>query len=113
MDRSIRCARVAVVGGCGGMGRVLVQALLETGVDVAVLDLPASLAENPVPSGALALEIDGSDASFAFLLTPVAASAGTTFVGSMSGLGVAGPSSTCAPLAFGGSIDPVLNVTSS
>jgi NAD(P)-dependent dehydrogenase (short-subunit alcohol dehydrogenase family) len=55
-------ARVAVVGGCGGMGRVLVQALLETGVDVAVLDLPASLAENPVPSGALALEIDGSDA---------------------------------------------------
>lgn len=55
-------ARVAVVGGCGGMGRVLVKALLETGVEVAVLDLPSSLAENPVPSDALALEIDGSDA---------------------------------------------------
>lgn len=53
-------ARVAVVGGCGGMGRVLVQALLDTGVEVAVLDLPRSLAEQAPPPQALALEIDGS-----------------------------------------------------
>ncbi len=56
-------SRVAVVGGCGGMGRVLVRALLDTGVLVAVLDLPASLAQNPPPPEALALAMDGSDAS--------------------------------------------------
>ena len=53
-------ARVAVVGGCGGMGRVLVQALLDTGVEVAVLDLPSSLAERAPPEQTLALEIDAS-----------------------------------------------------
>ncbi len=56
-------SRVAVVGGCGGMGRVLVRALLDTGVQVAVLDLPASLEQNPPPPGALAFSIDGSDAT--------------------------------------------------
>ncbi len=56
-------ARVAVVGGCGGMGRVLVRALLDTGVQVAVLDLPASLAQNPPPPEALAFSMDGSDAA--------------------------------------------------
>ena len=56
-------ARVAVVGGCGGMGRVLVRALLDTGVQVAVLDLPASLAQNPPPPEALAFSMDGSNAA--------------------------------------------------
>lgn len=56
-------ARVAVVGGCGGMGRMLVRALQATGVEVAVLDLPASLGQHPPPPGALAFEIDGSDAA--------------------------------------------------
>ncbi|MBM3352578.1 MAG: SDR family oxidoreductase [Betaproteobacteria bacterium] len=56
-------ARVAVMGGCGGMGRVLVHALLDTGVQVAVLDLPASIAQHPPPSEALALALDGSDAA--------------------------------------------------
>jgi 3-oxoacyl-[acyl-carrier protein] reductase len=55
-------ARVAVVGGCGGMGRRLVQALLATGVEVVVLDLPTSLTQNPPPAGVVALELDGSDA---------------------------------------------------
>jgi NAD(P)-dependent dehydrogenase (short-subunit alcohol dehydrogenase family) len=55
-------SRVAVVGGCGGMGRVLVRALLDTGVQVAVLDLPASLAQNPPPAEALSFAVDGSDA---------------------------------------------------
>jgi 3-oxoacyl-[acyl-carrier protein] reductase len=56
-------ARVAVVGGCGGMGRKLVAALQATGVDVAVLDLPASLDQHPPPAGALAFALDGSDAA--------------------------------------------------
>jgi 3-oxoacyl-[acyl-carrier protein] reductase len=56
-------SRVAVVGGCGGMGRVLVRALIDTGVQVAVLDLPTSLAQNPPPPEALALAMDGSDAA--------------------------------------------------
>jgi 3-oxoacyl-[acyl-carrier protein] reductase len=54
-------ARVAVVGGCGGMGRQVVQALLDTGVAVAVLDLPNSLAQNPPPAQVLPVAIDGSD----------------------------------------------------
>ena len=56
-------SRVAVVGGCGGMGRVLVRALLDTGAQVAVLDLPTSLAQNPPPIEALTLAMDGSDAA--------------------------------------------------
>ncbi len=54
-------SRVAVVGGCGGMGRAVVQALVQTGVQVAVLDLPASLASSP-PPGDIALEVDASRA---------------------------------------------------
>ena len=53
---------VAVAGGCGGMGKVLVRALLDTGVKVAVLDMETSLKQNPPPSEVLALAIDGSDA---------------------------------------------------
>ena len=54
---------VAVAGGCGGMGQVLVKALIDTGVNVAVLDMETSLVQNPPPSDVLALAIDGSDAS--------------------------------------------------
>ena len=54
-------ARVAVVGGCGGMGRQLVRALLQTGVSVAVLDLSSSMVQNPPPSQVLAIDMDGSD----------------------------------------------------
>jgi 3-oxoacyl-[acyl-carrier protein] reductase len=53
-------ARVAVVGGCGGMGRSLVDALLATGVEVAVLDLPSSLAEHPPPAGVDDIKLDAS-----------------------------------------------------
>lgn len=55
-------ARIAVIGGCGGMGRVLVRALLDTGVEPAVLDLSRSLAEQPPPGNVPAFAIDGSDA---------------------------------------------------
>jgi 4-hydroxy-3-methylbut-2-enyl diphosphate reductase len=54
--------RIGITAGASAP-EVLVQALLDTGVEVAVLDLPASLAEHPVPAPALALEIDGSDAA--------------------------------------------------
>ncbi len=49
-----------MVGGCGGMGRTLVAALLATGVEVAVLDLPSSLAEHPPPAGVTAITLDAS-----------------------------------------------------
>ena len=45
------------------MGRVLVRALQGTGVLVAVLDLPASLAQNPPPPEVLTVAMDGSDAA--------------------------------------------------
>jgi NAD(P)-dependent dehydrogenase (short-subunit alcohol dehydrogenase family) len=52
--------RIALLGGCGGIGRALVAACLRDGDDVAVLDLKSSLARHPPPSGAHAIEIDGS-----------------------------------------------------
>jgi len=54
---------VIVAGGCGGMGRALVRALCDTGVQVAVLDQPSALRAHPPPSGVLALPMDGSDAA--------------------------------------------------
>lgn len=54
-------ARVAVVGGCGGMGREVVRALLQTGVEVAVLDLPSSLTQHAPPAGVWQGPMDGSD----------------------------------------------------
>lgn len=44
------------------MGRSLVRALLETGVFVAVLDLPASIEAHPPPKQAMALPLDASNA---------------------------------------------------
>jgi 3-oxoacyl-[acyl-carrier protein] reductase len=57
----VKGARIAVVGGCGGMGRALVRALTETGVEAVILDLPRSLADHPPPVPSFAL--DGSDAA--------------------------------------------------
>jgi len=39
-------ASLAVLGGCGGIGRALVQAAIGIGLKVAVLDLPRSIAES-------------------------------------------------------------------
>ena len=52
--------RLAVLGGCGGIGRQLVIAAQQRGVSVAVLDLPASLARHPVPSGAIGISVDAT-----------------------------------------------------
>jgi 3-oxoacyl-[acyl-carrier protein] reductase len=41
-----RGSRLLVVGGCGGIGRALVAAALETGLRVAVFDLPKSMEEH-------------------------------------------------------------------
>lgn len=45
------------------MGRALVRALCDTGVEVAVLDQASALAQYPPPAGVLALAMDGSDAA--------------------------------------------------
>jgi NAD(P)-dependent dehydrogenase (short-subunit alcohol dehydrogenase family) len=54
-------ARCLVLGGCGGIGRAYVAGLLAHGADVAVLDLPASLAAHPAPEGVLGLAVDATD----------------------------------------------------
>ena len=55
--------RVAVLGGCGGIGRSLVSALLAQGDDVMVLDLAASLERHSPPPGVTGVAVDGSDAA--------------------------------------------------
>lgn len=54
-------SRVAVVGGCGGIGRAVVARAVDLGLRVAVLDLPGSLAQFPPPKGVLAIECDAMD----------------------------------------------------
>jgi 3-oxoacyl-[acyl-carrier protein] reductase len=54
-------ARVVVTGGCGGIGRTLVAAALADGLEVAVLDLPASIERHPPPRAALAVAFDATD----------------------------------------------------
>lgn len=55
-------SRIAVVGGCGGMGRALVDGLLRTGCQVAVIDMASSLTQAPPPPEAIALTADATDA---------------------------------------------------
>jgi 3-oxoacyl-[acyl-carrier protein] reductase len=54
--------RVAVVGGCGGIGRAVVAACKELGLRVAVLDLPQSIERHP-PDANLVLTINAGQAS--------------------------------------------------
>ena len=54
-------ARLVVVGGCGGIGRALVNAALSTGLKVAVLDLPTSLNNHPPPEACFQHAIDATD----------------------------------------------------
>ena len=56
---NLAAQRVVVVGGCGGIGQALVKTCLDQQLRVAVLDLPRSIAENPVDECVeLVLEID-------------------------------------------------------
>ncbi len=64
-QRSVRLApargsRIAIVGGCGGIGRELVDACLASGLEVAVLDLPASLEAAKLPAELRAIAIDAT-----------------------------------------------------
>jgi len=56
-------ARIAVVGGCGGIGSCLVDAALAAGLRVANLDLPASIALRPAREGEWQLPCDASQAA--------------------------------------------------
>lgn len=56
-------SRVAVVGGCGGIGRALVRAALDIGLEVAVLDLPVSHERHGTPEGVRFLPLDATDAA--------------------------------------------------
>jgi 3-oxoacyl-[acyl-carrier protein] reductase len=52
--------KVLVAGGCGGIGRAVVDALRAAGAEVAVLDLAASIERHPVPQGVKAIALDAS-----------------------------------------------------
>ena len=54
--------RLLVVGGCGGIGRVLVKAALETGLKVAVFDVPIAIEQHRPPAEAVAEELDATKA---------------------------------------------------
>lgn len=54
-------SRIAVLGGCGGIGRAVVAACLEAGNEVAVLDLERSLAAFPPPGGVARIALDATD----------------------------------------------------
>lgn len=52
--------RVFVAGGCGGIGRAVVDAFLELGLRVAVCDHPNALRRYPAPTASLALPADAA-----------------------------------------------------
>ena len=53
--------RMLVVGGCGGIGRVLVQAAMSAGLEVAVMDLQRSIGAAKPPAGVRAIPLDVTD----------------------------------------------------
>ncbi len=52
--------RLLILGGCGGIGRVLTDASRSAGYEPIVLDLPASIAAHP-PADVEAIPVDASD----------------------------------------------------
>lgn len=55
--------RLAVLGGCGGIGRAVVARAASEGWTVCVLDLPASLDRHPPQAGVTAIPLDATDAT--------------------------------------------------
>ena len=58
-----RSSRMVVAGGCGGIGRELVTQAIASGVEVVVLDLPASMRDDTKVDGAQYIGFDASDPS--------------------------------------------------
>lgn len=55
-------SRIAVLGGCGGIGRELVTLAKARGANVAVLDLQASLDRHPLDHEVTGIAVDATDA---------------------------------------------------
>jgi NAD(P)-dependent dehydrogenase (short-subunit alcohol dehydrogenase family) len=53
-------SKVVIVGGCGGLGRALVDACLLNELDVCVLDLQASIDKHPLPGLVLCIALDAT-----------------------------------------------------
>lgn len=56
-------SRIAVAGGAGDIGRAVVGACRQNGHDVAVLDLPRSIAKHPAEKGVASVAVDATDAA--------------------------------------------------
>jgi 3-oxoacyl-[acyl-carrier protein] reductase len=54
-------SRIAVVGGCGGIGRAIVAAARTAALQIAVLDLPVSMEAHPPGNDVLAYPLDATD----------------------------------------------------
>jgi 3-oxoacyl-[acyl-carrier protein] reductase len=52
--------RLAITGGCGGIGRRLVEVALQSSLDVVVLDLPESLERHSTPDGVVGIPYDAN-----------------------------------------------------
>jgi 3-oxoacyl-[acyl-carrier protein] reductase len=50
--------RLAITGGCGGIGRHLVDVAMAIGLKVAVIDLPESMERHPLPDGVVGITYD-------------------------------------------------------
>lgn len=57
----MKTRRIAVLGGCGGIGRELVTLAQARGASVAVLDLEASLDRHPVDDNVLGIAVDATN----------------------------------------------------
>ncbi|MGP1397190.1 MAG: SDR family NAD(P)-dependent oxidoreductase [Inquilinaceae bacterium] len=88
--------RLAVLGGCGGIGRGLVTEARARGLRVAVLDLEASIARHPPGPDVAAIAVDATDGARL-------ADAATTVAGSLGGVdgfvNLSGFMADAAPLA--------------
>src|SRR5690606_31855274 len=62
VENAFEGRRIAVSGGCGGIGRALVADLHRRGAQVLVLDLPQSLERHPPPAGVEGFAVDARDA---------------------------------------------------